>query len=611
MTAAVFSLCLTGACLTVAAYRSARVEAKRAEARSLAIIHGNAIERLVDKSFSVTYILAEAVKRGGALPDFEALANDLLPLYPGIANMQLAPDGVVRLIAPLKGNEKAIGHDLFEDPERRADAVAARLSGRLTLAGPYALRQGGYGILVRLPVYSSREGGARRFWGFVSVMISMPEVLKSADLGILESQGYAWRLDRVSPGASGGYARASSSPQSPASATEWVGYRFEIAETSWELSLAPVLGWSSGCGTAAGLLFGLALSALVSLCFYFFLRSLSYHRLLDLILEAARIGIWRHDPKSGVMACSPMAEEIIGRAPGQGPATGGAYLALVHPEDRPSVAEDMELLRRGTESAVDCEERVLLPDGGYRWLSLRARAIPGIGRGSPSVIHGTWMDISAQKAEEASLKALNAEKTRLLEENQLLLREVHHRVKNNMSTVLSLLSIQAQSSPSDVVRAALADASARIESMMVLYDRLYRSESFRLLALRDYLSQLSRETVAQFAGGAEVALLESIEDVELEPSVIGAVGIAVVELLTNAMKYAFAGVPRPEIGVSAARVGGALRIAVSDNGRGIGAASGREGFGRTLLDALAAQLGGSFRYEPSEVGTLGVMEFPP
>ena len=80
---------------------------------------------------------------------FEALAAQLLPYYHGASAMALAPDGVVRQIVPLIGNEKAIGHDLLKDPERDKEAIRARDSGQLVLAGPFPLVQGGLAAAAR------------------------------------------------------------------------------------------------------------------------------------------------------------------------------------------------------------------------------------------------------------------------------------------------------------------------------------------------------------------------------------------------------------------------------------------------------------------------------
>lgn len=159
----------------------------------------SAIERRLERSLSSTRILAQGVHQyHGMIPDFETYANEVLNAVGGVSNLQLAPAGVIRAIHPLKGNEKAIGHNIFKDDMRLKEAMLAIGERRLTLAGPFELIQGGIGIIGRNPIYFSDENG-QQFWGFASALIYLQDLLKVTELDSLKERGYSYQLKRLHP----------------------------------------------------------------------------------------------------------------------------------------------------------------------------------------------------------------------------------------------------------------------------------------------------------------------------------------------------------------------------------------------------------------------------
>jgi PAS domain S-box-containing protein len=199
----------------------------------------------------------------------------------------------------------------------------------------------------------------------------------------------------------------------------------------------------------------------------------------------------------------------------------------------------------------------------------------------------------------------------LLEEKELLLHEVHHRIKNNMSTMVSLLSLQARAAEDTGAAEALKDAMARMQSMSTLYDRLFRTEDLREMSLREYLPDLVREIVGMFPNGGSVEVKARIEDIKLGVKRLSLLGIIVNELVTNAMKYAFVG-----------REGGAILVAVhsrkdrvtlriEDDGVGMPRDLDLEnssGFGLGLVRILAKQLGATVAIERRR-GAAFVLQF--
>jgi len=199
----------------------------------------------------------------------------------------------------------------------------------------------------------------------------------------------------------------------------------------------------------------------------------------------------------------------------------------------------------------------------------------------------------------------------LLAEKELILKEVHHRIKNNMGTIQSLLSLQAMSLQESSAVAALEDARNRVGSMMILYEKLYLSQTFEEVSVPDYLGSLVDEIVANFPEGHSVRIEKAIDGFLLPVGKIQPLGIMVNELVTNIMKYAFRGRSEGLITLSASLEDGRVSIMLRDDGNGIPVSVSFEnssGFGLMLVGILAKQLQGTIRIERNG-GTAIFLEF--
>lgn len=186
----------------------------------------------------------------------------------------------------------------------------------------------------------------------------------------------------------------------------------------------------------------------------------------------------------------------------------------------------------------------------------------------------------------------------LLAEKDLILREAHHRIKNNMGMVHSLLALQAGETPDAATRGILDDAASRVQSMMLLYERLYLSDFRDLVLLGDYLPPLIKDIVAVFPHRVAVRIEAEVAEVPLESRHLSTLGIIINELVTNSIKYAFPGRREGLISLRATREGRTLHLVYMDDGVGIADPEILEtstGFGIKLVKALVAQLHGSIR----------------
>ena len=207
----------------------------------------------------------------------------------------------------------------------------------------------------------------------------------------------------------------------------------------------------------------------------------------------------------------------------------------------------------------------------------------------PGQFGAVFVDITERKEAEARVKTL-------LAEQELLLKEVHHRVKNNLATIAGLLSLQASSISDKEAAEALKDTRARVETMMKIYDRLYRSGDYREISIRPYLLNLVRDIAAVFTLRQEIKVEERFDEISLSSRSAFPIGIIIYELVTNAFKYAFPGGRPGTIHVSLAdRRPEGLELRVADDGVGLPASVNPDdpkGFGFTLVQMLSEQLDG-------------------
>ena len=261
--AAVIVFLLAAVCSAMLIWRLelSRLHDKRAEASVIARDYAHSLVNNIERALSATYPLAALIRHenGSVPPDFEAFADQMLRLYPGINALALAPRGIVQKMVPLAGNEEAIGHDLLKDPARSKEAFIARDTGKLTLAGPFDLKQGGVGVAGRLPVFLG-DGRVRPFWGFAIVLIRFPDVL--ANLPKLADRGYYHELWRRHPDTG---KKQTIDKSSHSTLLNPVEYSLELPNGVWSLSISPVKGgWGAPLQLSLKVILGLLFSLLLA-----------------------------------------------------------------------------------------------------------------------------------------------------------------------------------------------------------------------------------------------------------------------------------------------------------------------------------------------------------
>jgi PAS domain S-box-containing protein len=222
-----------------------------------------------------------------------------------------------------------------------------------------------------------------------------------------------------------------------------------------------------------------------------------------------------------------------------------------------TVQETVDVFTRGENLITTQKLRVAGND-----FHTETRKIPIIKNNEVIQVMAIIRDVSKEKAYD-DLKVKNAE------QKELLLREIHHRVKNNLAIVISMLSLQTRSNPDPVLGSIIQDIEMRIRSMALIHEHLYRSENLDRIPLAEYLKSLSTIIGSTFQR-KNVVFQSELEPMDANIEAALPIGLITNELLTNAFKYAFAEEGQGTIKLSLSRVDeDGFMLEISDNGRGL------------------------------------------
>jgi two-component sensor histidine kinase len=215
-----------------------------------------------------------------------------------------------------------------------------------------------------------------------------------------------------------------------------------------------------------------------------------------------------------------------------------------------------------------------------------------------ALLAGSILTARLLRRSEATRKNLAA----AVAHNELLFREIHHRIKNNLQSVNSLLQLQP------IPREVRAEMGQRIAAMSAVHEHIYRSGNFSSVVVRDYLRTLIKNI--HTGHGAEVKVVEEIEDLSVDKDVATPLGLIVNEVVSNAFKHAFVDTRQAELKVRLVRNEEGMGVlTVEDNGVGFDPSVPSKGIGQKLINALTQQIGGQYSYR-TDAGSRFELVFP-
>jgi signal transduction histidine kinase/sensor domain CHASE-containing protein/ActR/RegA family two-component response regulator len=253
---------------------------EKSRAAETAHNHAQALQVSLDRALSSSYALAALVREGhGRVDHFESAATEMLPFYPGVHGLSLAPGGVIRQAIPPSDAIKVVGQDLINNAATAAETAMARATGQLVLAGPFTLLEGRLGLVGRLPVSMDQPDGSKVFWGFINVIVHFPEGLEGARLKELSDAGLDYVLWRAAP-KTGQMQVISASTKTPL--RDPVSRQVVLPYGAWTLSVVPAKGW----GDTASLAWRSVLALMCALLLAWVAKLLAETRASEQALEA-------------------------------------------------------------------------------------------------------------------------------------------------------------------------------------------------------------------------------------------------------------------------------------------------------------------------------------
>ena len=227
--------------------------------------------------------------------------------------------------------------------------------------------------------------------------------------------------------------------------------------------------------------------------------------------------------------------------------------------------------------------------------------------GNPIGFRGIVRDITDRKEREEKIKDS-------LKEKEVLLGEIHHRVKNNLAVISGLLYLQAEKTDTEAGRNLLQQSQGRINSMAIVHELLYENHNFSSIDPGKYIEQLTTHISSNLSvRDKDITTTVHTGDLQIDMNIAIPCALLINELLTNAYKYAFVDRDEGSISVNIYRENGCNHIEVKDDGVGIPDAyiegNGDEGLGMSLVRILAQQLQGTLTIE-NENGSLFNISFP-
>jgi PAS domain S-box-containing protein len=346
-------------------------------------------------------------------------------------------------------------------------------------------------------------------------------------------------------------------------------------------------------------------------------------------LEGADAASWDWNLATGITVFSDRYYTMLDYAPGEFPATYDAWAAMMHPDDRNHVIPDLWQQIREKRPLCEIEYRLLSKDRDWIWILGRGKITAFDEQGNPLRLTGVNIDITSRKLMESEIRSLNTvleqrvkdrtealtqanvaleeensqrvvAESRLqasLDEKVTLIREVHHRVKNNLQIIISLLNLQSRYITDEKTLAAIRESQNRVRAMALVHEKLYQADNVSKIQIQEYIRFLGNGLI-QFYGAKSrgVHLTLDIGDIDAPINTAIPLGLIINELISNSLKYAFPEGKTGEITITVRKEGCVLRVQYRDNGIGIPESldwKNTRSLGLRLVNTLVDQLSGT------------------
>ena len=327
-------------------------------------------------------------------------------------------------------------------------------------------------------------------------------------------------------------------------------------------------------------------------------------RLLSLVTDNMLNVVGQIDAEGTFQYISPSIKTILGYDPSEILGENVfQFINLTHPEDQIKVST---AFMGATNSYLpgEVQHRFRRADGSYIWVESLGNPLFDDENQYNGVVF-SMTDINSLKAAEKNLKTS-------LEDKELLLRELHHRVKNNMQIISSLLNLQSQHIKDKRDLKIFKSSQTRVKTMSLIHEELYSSQDFSHIHLSKYIRNLTKELLTSNIGDpGRVQLTVNVEEIKMELETAIPLGLLINEIVANSVNHAFPNHRKGEIIVDLKRDGDAFVLKISDDGIGIPKKTDfekAETLGFQLIKNLVNQLDGEIKMQTNH-GTTFIIKF--
>ena len=328
------------------------------------------------------------------------------------------------------------------------------------------------------------------------------------------------------------------------------------------------------------------------------------------VIESLAEGIVVHSADGSIVASNDRASQILGLSPDQiaGRTSLDPTWGTIHEDGSPFPGDDhpaMVVLQTGN-PVFSSIMGVRKPSGDFTWVTVNAVSIRSVD-GTPHGVVASFHDITESRRLHQQVRAS-------LQEKEVLLKEIHHRVKNNLQIISALLELQAEHTEDEAALSMFQESRGRVKSMALIHERLYRSQDVAHVDFSEYVRQLAEDLYRSYKVSDDDIRLEL--DVDIPPVPIDIAipcGLLLNELMSNCFKHAFKDAAMGCIRVTLQGGKGEPNVlTVSDDGAGFPVGTdfrNTTSFGLQLVGTLVNQLDGEVELTTAR-GTTFTVRFP-
>jgi PAS domain S-box-containing protein len=564
-------------------YKVVKENQRREMSNIINVVHQN-FQQILKNSYTTTLTLAMTINDDGVPENFDKIASKLVNSNASIDAVQLVPNGIIKYIYPLKGNEEAINYDILNTPSVQKEARKSIKTKLIYFAGPLKLKQGGIGVIGRLPVFKNNS-----FWGFSAVIIKLETLFKLSGIESIDDSKYYFQFSKINP-----YTHKEEFflPKKENFSNKFY-QTVTIPDGDWKLYLIAQdkngllyqVTTSTILGFLLALICGLWVASIMKkpaklqLQIYEQAKKIFHSEVeFKTIFEQAPVGIARVEMNSGnFLAVNDEFCRIVGYDKKE--LNKINFQKITHPDDLEQYSIYLEKLKDGSVDEFTLEKRYLHKTGRTVWGNLIVSRLSK-SDGTPTNNIAIIEDITEKKRAEEELKQsfeiVSEQNKRLLNFSYIVSHNLRSHT-SNIETISSFLETAETKEERDEMISLLKKVSASLNETMsnlneVVSIRTNINLTIERLNLHNYIEKAKTVLTEQITKKGAIIHNEVAHNIEVNYNTAYLESI-LLNFISNAVRYSHPD-RKPEVYISYDEKAKTLKI--KDNGIGIDMAKNGE-----------------------------------